>query len=374
MSEYRFLVVGAGKSGLSAALFIHQFNFKLFISDTNKISENTKILLNSKNILYEECGHSFDKLKEYTTLVLSPGILSSSQIVLKAMNAGLSIINEIELAQIFISKYYQCHFKLIAITGTNGKSTTTNYCAQLFAKENKNSFALGNIGTSFCEWLLNIDKKSQETYIISLELSSYQLENIYTLQPDVTVFLNIQNDHLARYETLEEYFKAKWRLILMTKETGTAILTFDVLKFALHMGLEIPSCEIIILSFNNSLPIEKIKNKFNSIEHKKNHESLNRKLPTPFYKELKNQSEFFWIEKLNLKIATLKKLEKNNSYEFLFLKNDSYQKIMIENSCLPGFHNAMNISFANLAGLSLDIVDVSSIISQWERIPQHINI
>ncbi len=234
----RFCVLGAANSGISAALLLKQHQAHVFVSEFKTISLEIKQRLKKHDIALEENGHNIATIcAEYDVLVVSPGIAPSSNIIIEAKKNNLIIMSEIELALYFIDS----RIKLIGITGTNGKSTTTHYCAHLFNSGGLKTFSCGNIGLPLSEVV-----RVQENFdALCIELSSYQLEynlpNIF----DVSIFLNLQNDHLERHKTSENYLKAKWNLVLATKDNGICIIDKNVLEFAKKLSLPFPKCSII---------------------------------------------------------------------------------------------------------------------------------
>ena len=187
----RFTLAGAARSGLSCAKLLKKFSAQVFVTDEKKLSPETENILKDAKIPYEHAGHSLQKISANTdVLVISPGILLSSPLVIHAKQNNIPVISEVEVASWFFPENIIC----FGITGTNGKSTTTNYLASLL-QINNNSIACGNIGKSVSEVILEMYENNvsleQSTYL-SIELSSYQLETIYSLRPHCTCFLNLQ--------------------------------------------------------------------------------------------------------------------------------------------------------------------------------------
>lgn len=197
------VVLGAGESGVGAALLAKKQGFKVFLSDAGSIQPKYKEVLLCNAIDFEEDQHSWELIKEAVLVVKSPGIPKKSPIVQSFIQQGTELIGEIEFAARF------CKGKLIAITGSNGKTTTTALIFHLLNSAGFNVALGGNIGKSFAA--LIAEDSSYDYYV--LELSSFQLEDIKQTAFDIAVLLNISPDHLDRYEyDIEAYVDAKWRI------------------------------------------------------------------------------------------------------------------------------------------------------------------
>jgi UDP-N-acetylmuramoylalanine--D-glutamate ligase len=212
-------VIGARKSGIGAAKLIKQFGGIPFVSDSNneeKLKESIE-LLQKENIAYEVGGHS-EKVYTCDLLVVSPGVPSDSKVILEAEKRGKKIISEIELA------YYFCKGNIIAITGTNGKTTTTSLCEHVFNKCGVKTYAAGNIGLAFSEIVLDVKKNE----VVALEVSSFQLDLIDKFKPKIGMILNITPDHLNRYKNkLENYINSKLRIYKNQDKDDYLILNKD---------------------------------------------------------------------------------------------------------------------------------------------------
>jgi UDP-N-acetylmuramoylalanine--D-glutamate ligase len=197
-------VIGAVRSGVGAAKLIKKMGAIPFVSDSGK---NEK-LLNSAEILKEnniefELGEHTGRVFECDLMVVSPGVPSNADVLVKAKEKNIKVISEIELA------YHFCKGSIIAITGTNGKTTTTSLCGHLFKTSGQKTFIAGNIGTAFSEIALEVN---QNDFVI-LEVSSFQLDLIDEFKPNIGMILNITPDHLNRYENkFENYINSKLRL------------------------------------------------------------------------------------------------------------------------------------------------------------------
>ncbi|MCO6473142.1 MAG: UDP-N-acetylmuramoyl-L-alanine--D-glutamate ligase [Melioribacteraceae bacterium] len=212
-------IIGAERSGIAAALLAKKMGAVPFVSDfsvSDKISERCK-LLEKEEIKFELGSHS-DQILNCDFAVLSPGVPSDSNVVLKLMKADKKIISEIEFA------YNFCKGKIIAITGTNGKTTTTSLAAYTLKSCGVKSYAAGNIGLAFSDIALEVD----ELDFVVLEVSSFQLDFIEKFKPNFAVLLNITPDHLDRYDNkLENYVLSKFRIFENQNEADYAIINYD---------------------------------------------------------------------------------------------------------------------------------------------------
>lgn len=236
----RFWIAGGAKSGLAAARLLASRGAAVFVSDAGTLSPAAKETLTAAGIGFEDGGHSFDRFEaEADVLVLSPTIPLSQGLALRARKLGKPIVSEIEVASWSLAG----NETLIGITGTNGKSTTTAYTAQLLARAGRKAVACGNIGLPFADAVA-----SGAFDAFALELSSYQLETTSSLRLDVGLFLNLQEDHLARYETMDTYLKAKWRLLHLVKDEGLACIDEEALEQGLRLGLPLPRARVVALA------------------------------------------------------------------------------------------------------------------------------
>jgi UDP-N-acetylmuramoylalanine--D-glutamate ligase len=197
-------VIGAVRSGIGAAKLIKKLGGIPFVSDssdTEKLRQSV-LSLADENIDFELGGHS-DRVYNCTMMVVSPGVPSDSFVVKKAMSKKIKVISEIELAAAF------CKGNIIAITGTNGKTTTTTLCGYVFNHCGKKTYTAGNIGIAFSEIALDVNKDE----FVALEVSSFQLDFIEKFKPKVAIILNITPDHLNRYENnYENYALSKLKI------------------------------------------------------------------------------------------------------------------------------------------------------------------
>lgn len=199
----RIVILGAAESGVGAAALAKKQGFDVFVTDMGKIKPNYKEMLNERNIPWEEGRHSEALILNADEIIKSPGIPDAAPMVQKIKAAGINIISEIE----FAGRYTDS--KMICITGSNGKTTTTSLIYHIFKKAGYDVGLAGNIGHSLA---LQVAEEPHEYYVI--ELSSFQLDNMYDFRANIAVLLNITPDHLDRYHnSMQEYTDAKMRII-----------------------------------------------------------------------------------------------------------------------------------------------------------------
>ncbi len=200
----RIVILGAAESGVGAAALAKVKGFDVFVSDMGKIKENYKQVLRQYDVPFEEGQHSEDLILTACEVIKSPGIPEDAPMVQKVRNAGIPVISEIE----FAGRYTDA--KMICITGSNGKTTTTSLIYHIFQKAGYNVGLAGNIGRSLA--LQIAEGCTFEYYII--ELSSFQLDNMYDFRANIAILLNITPDHLDRYEgSMQKYTDAKMRIV-----------------------------------------------------------------------------------------------------------------------------------------------------------------
>lgn len=213
----RLVILGAGESGIGAAVLAMRHGYDVFISDGGKIKEKFKSQILKYNIPFEESIHSDEKILNASEVVKSPGIDPKVAMVQKIIAKNIPVISEIE----FASRYTNA--KMICITGSNGKTTTTLLTYHILKKAGMNVGLGGNVGKSFA---LQVAENNFDYYV--LELSSYQLDNMFQFKADIAILLNITPDHLDRYEyKLENYAASKFRIIQNQTATDAFIYCCD---------------------------------------------------------------------------------------------------------------------------------------------------
>ena len=199
----RIVILGAGESGAGAAVLAKKEGFDVFVSDMSKIADKYKKQLDDHYIEWEEGQHTEEKILSADEIIKSPGIPDTAPMVSKAIAKGIRIISEIE----FAGRYTDS--KMICITGSNGKTTTTSLIYHIFRQAGYDAGLAGNIGHSLA---LQVAEEPHEYYII--ELSSFQLDNMYDFRANIAILLNITPDHLDRYDnSMQKYTDAKMRII-----------------------------------------------------------------------------------------------------------------------------------------------------------------
>jgi UDP-N-acetylmuramoylalanine--D-glutamate ligase len=198
----RIVVLGGGESGVGSAVLAKVKGFEVFLSDMGKIADHYIETLNEWDIPFEQGGHTEDLILNADEVVKSPGIPTKAPMIQKLMAQGTHIISEIEFAGRYDSA------KKICITGSNGKTTTTSLIYYLLKNAGLNVGLGGNIGKSYA---LQVATEHFDYYV--LEISSFQLDNVYDFRPDIAILMNITPDHLDRYDyNMENYVKAKFRI------------------------------------------------------------------------------------------------------------------------------------------------------------------
>lgn len=213
----RIVILGAGESGAGAAVLAKKEGFDVFVSDMSKINDKYKKILDDHNIEWEEGHHTEEKILNASEIIKSPGIPKEAPMIKKVMEKGIHIISEIE----FASRYTTS--KMVCITGSNGKTTTTSLIYHIFKEAGYDAGLAGNIGKSLA---LQVAEDPHEYYII--ELSSFQLDNMYDFHANIAILLNITPDHLDRYDfCMQNYVDAKMRIIQNQTENDSFIYWKD---------------------------------------------------------------------------------------------------------------------------------------------------
>ena len=203
--KHKLVILGGGESGVGAALLAKQKGYDVFLSDESSLKEIYRNELLDAGIEFEEGKHTDEKILDADEVVKSPGIPEKIEMVKKIRAKGIEIISEIELAFRFKS-----NSKIIGITGSNGKTTTTALTYHICKRAGLDCAMVGNVGLSFARQVATDPKP---LYIA--EISSFQLDDIKTFRPDVAILTNITEDHLDRYEyKFENYIRSKFRIAM----------------------------------------------------------------------------------------------------------------------------------------------------------------
>ena len=213
----KIVVLGAGESGVGTAILAQKKGFKVFVSDKGEIKEEYKKVLLHNEIDWEEGSHTLSKIMDADEVVKSPGIPDTIQLIIGLKEKGVSVVSEIE----FAARYTDA--KLICITGSNGKTTTTLMTYHIMSNAGLNVAVAGNIGESFAK--LVADNK-HDYYV--LELSSFQLDGMFNFKANIAMLLNITPDHLDRYDNdMQKYVESKLRILQNQTEEDVLIYNAD---------------------------------------------------------------------------------------------------------------------------------------------------
>ncbi|MBT7726109.1 MAG: UDP-N-acetylmuramoyl-L-alanine--D-glutamate ligase [Flavobacteriales bacterium] len=285
----KLVILGGGISGIGAALLAKKNGYDVFVSDKSIISE--KEVLTNNDIKWEEGTHSIEEIMTASEVVKSPGIPDSVDVIKRIKEKGISVISEVEFAYRFTNA------KIVAITGSNGKTTTTLLIGHILEKAGYDVLVAGNIGTGFSK---SISERDYD-YIV-LELSSFQLDGIKDFKADIAILLNITPDHLDRYENrFENYIKSKLRITNNQNENDVFIYNYDD----------------------------------KNIREKSNTKA--KMIPFSLNKEFENEGAFYKNNKININL--------NNN------------EMTIQDLALQGKHNVYNSMAAAVASRVLEVKD-----------------
>lgn len=208
-------VIGGARSGLAAAKLLKRHGASVFLTEQKAATEGMTAELDAAGIGYEFGGHTIRAL-EADFLVVSPGVPSTVNIIVQAERQKLPVYSEIEVASWF------CHAPIVAITGSNGKTTTTSLLGHLFRQSGRETVVAGNIGYPFADYVDDLNDDA----VVVLEVSSFQLDHIATFRPTVSVLLNITPDHLDRYNyDFNKYAQSKFRIF--ENQRGDDVLVYN---------------------------------------------------------------------------------------------------------------------------------------------------
>jgi UDP-N-acetylmuramoylalanine--D-glutamate ligase len=208
-------IIGAARSGVSAAQLLKLRGASVFVSDTanpESLKSQTAVL-QSEKIEFESGGHSA-RIYDCDLMVISPGVPSNAPVILEAQKRGIKIVSELEIGSWF------CSSPIVAITGSNGKTTTTTLIGRILGDAKKKHVVAGNIGTAFSSVVLEL----AETDVVVLEVSSFQLDHIESFQPKISIILNITADHMDRYDHSMELYAASKARIFSSQQSGDTLL------------------------------------------------------------------------------------------------------------------------------------------------------
>ena len=289
----RLVILGGGESGVGAAILAKQKGFEVFVSDRGEIKDKYKSVLKNIDVEWEEGKHTESKILNASEVVKSPGIPDTVPLILKLKEKGVSVVSEIEFAGRFTDA------KMVAITGSNGKTTTALLTYHILQNAGLNVGLAGNIGDSLAK---QVAQNNKDIYV--LELSSFQLDGMFDFKADIAMILNITPDHLDRYNNdFEQYEDSKFRILQNQDE----------------------NCHVIYCEDD-----EVITKRINEIEYK------GIKLPFSIKKQLHNGA---YLDKENLIIHT----------------NNKTINMTIQELALQGKHNLYNSMAAGIAGKVLEL-------------------
>jgi len=214
-----FTVLGAGRSGIAITKLLNRKGAKVFLSESlpvDKLKYFDEKILRDNKIDFETGSHS-GKVFENDVIIKSPGIPMDSVVIKDALDKGKKVFGEIEAASWF------CECPIIAVTGTNGKTTTTVLTGEIFKRAGYDTKVCGNVGLAFAEVIDDL----REDSIVVLEVSSYQLLSTETFRPKIALFLNLTPDHINWHKTIENYLEAKLKINRNQKENDMFIYNYD---------------------------------------------------------------------------------------------------------------------------------------------------
>ena len=236
------VIIGAGESGLGCALLAHHNGYNVFVSDNNNIDKSSKNSLIENNIDFEENSHNNAINMEPDIVVKSPGIADSSKIVQSFLSKNIQVISEIEFASQFTDS------EIIAITGSNGKTTTTLLTHKILNDHKLNVAVGGNLGNSFSSLITLNDYK----YLV-LELSSFQLDGIKNFKPHIAIITNLSPDHLDRYTDYDHYIESKFRIIMNQSSDDYLIYDADNEKINSYLNQNKTKSKLIPFSIKKRI-------------------------------------------------------------------------------------------------------------------------
>ena len=265
--EYRnkkVLVIGLARSGMAAIKVLHQLGAQIYLSERKAPSENEIKELEEMGVtIYDQDMSVFEK--DYDLVIKNPGVPPVSPIVKRLNERNIRIITEIELAfDVSARQHY------IAITGTNGKTTTTTIVYELLKKAFKEKALVGgNIGTPLCELVLDHDLMHQEGYYISLEISNHQLVDIDRFRPQIATIINLTPDHLETMGSLDAYYKSKTEVYRNMREDDVFIVNGDDATLKDYLLRYPPACKTVDISLENKDGYSYIEDGFMYVNHEK---------------------------------------------------------------------------------------------------------
>jgi UDP-N-acetylmuramoylalanine--D-glutamate ligase len=241
----KIVILGAGESGVGAALLAQQKGYDVFVSDGSPIKQSFKDELIANSIEFEEGSHSKERILGASLLINSPGIPEKNELVKVIRNKKIKIISEIEFGF-----WFKGESKIVGITGSNGKTTTTSMIYHICKTAGLDSAMVGNIGFSFAR---QIAKEPKEIYVV--EISSFQLDDIESFRPDIAILTNITEDHLDRYNyKFENYIKSKFSITRNQTKNDVFIYNADDEVTIKYLNQFLKNAKPLPMSINKQLP------------------------------------------------------------------------------------------------------------------------
>lgn len=256
----KLVILGAGESGAGTAVLALKQGYEVFVSDMGPIKPQYKQLMNEHHVPFEENGHTEARILDASEVVKSPGIPNDAPLIKKLVEKGVPILSEIEFAGRFTNAQFVC------ITGSNGKTTTTSLIYDIFCRAGYNVGLAGNIGKSLA---LQVAEDDKQWYVV--ELSSFQLDNMYDFRAHIAILMNITPDHMDRYDfCFQNYVDAKMRITRNQRPEdafiywqGDPVITKEVEKlkecratlipFTRETPLPVPDAELSLKGVHNRL-------------------------------------------------------------------------------------------------------------------------
>lgn len=235
--------MGGGESGVGAAILAKKIGEEVFLSDSGKVKDKYRKVLSDQAIRWEEGQHSLEEMESATLVVKSPGIPDSAAMVQHFVQKGVPVVSEIEFAA------RHTNAKLVAITGSNGKTTTTLLIHYILKNAGLKVGLAGNVGKSFAR---QVAEEDFDHYV--LELSSFQLDGIVDFRPHIALLLNITPDHLDRYDGMAGYRRSKFRITMNQGPEDVFIHNLDDAEVQLGMKERPGSAKTIAFSLEQQLP------------------------------------------------------------------------------------------------------------------------
>ncbi len=240
----KIVILGAGESGVGAALLAKQKGYNVFVSDASAIKPIFQAELEANHIPFESGKHDIERILDADEVMKSPGIPEKSDLVKQIRAKGIPVMSEIEFGF-----RYKGASKIVAITGSNGKTTTTSLLYHICKVAGQDAAIVGNIGFSFAR---QIAQDPKALYVI--EVSSFQLDDIHSFRPDIAILLNITEDHLDRYNyQFENYIKSKFRIIENQTEQDCFIYCIDDEVVVKHLELLTTHTNLLPFSMKQEL-------------------------------------------------------------------------------------------------------------------------